>query len=786
MATYNDFFRSATGNVPYPYQQKLVDAVTPFVLDVGTGLGKTEATVLAWLYRLTNAPESAPRRLVYCLPMRSLVEQTRDRIRACFSRLERVGIKTPGVEVVMGGDAADEWLRNPELPYVIIGTQDMLLSRALNRGYGMSRFQWSMAFGALNNDAYWVVDEVQIQGIGAVTATQLQAFREHFGTFHRSEITLASATIDESWFQTADFTLGDRPRVNLTGEDITDPDVQRIIAAAKRIEQATAYEPKEVAAIARERHRAGTRTLIVVNRVARAQEIYRQLKRDGDETELVLLHSRFRPDDRAKHAKALLADVDASGPGRIIVATQVVEAGVDVSAATLITDVAPWSSIVQRFGRCNRRGTDANAVCLWLDGGAPKKGDAQPYEADDLTDARQLLIDLQGKSAAPIDLPKRPIPLRKGLVIRKPEFLDLFDTSSDMAGHDVDVSPYIRDADDVAVSLFWRADPPDAGDVPQRDELCSAPVSLVRDLLKSLRASGHGSDIRIANLFASDPDRAWTDLHGNELRPGVMIWLRSDVGWYDSEVGFAKIQQHVQPVEHEHTAELSEVCPTADSDTLSELGVAVSLTRHAQDTRRHAGALADAVALPESAAAITVTAALHHDTGKAHKIFQDTMRRANPGEGNGEAVWAKGVHSARHERRGFRHELPGALAYLHAHDGETTADVIAYLIAAHHGKLRVAAQQMPYETSCDPFQLFGVREGEILPEVDLGGETVVPAVTLSLAAFKVGSADGSRSWIDRTIALRDSASFGPFRLAYLELLVRIADWRASEEEARCR
>ena len=785
MPNYNDFFRVATGNAPYPYQQKLADAA-PRVLNVATGLGKTEATVLAWLYRLTNEPDNSPRRLIYCLPMRSLVEQTADRIRDCFNRLAGIGINTPGVDIVMGGDVADEWLRNSELPYIVIGTQDMLLSRALNRGYGMSRFQWPMAFGALNNDAYWVIDEVQLQGIGAVTATQLQAFRKRFGTFHRTEITLASATIDETWFETADFTLNGASRLSVSSEDMANPNAQKIIAAAKRIECAKAYEPKEIAATAREWHRPGTRTMVVVNRITRAQEVYKNLKSERGDAELILLHSRFRPGDRATHAQALLADVDPSGPGRIIVSTQVVEAGIDVSAATLITDVAPWSSLVQRFGRCNRRGDDPSAKCIWLDGGEPTDKGSRPYDAHDLAAARHLLNDLEGGSAAPADLPNRPIPLRTGLVIRKPEFLDLFDTSQDLSGHDVDVSPYIRDADDVAASLFWRDEPPNATDVPQREELCPAPLSAVRDLIKTARAGGHGADVRIANQFGKDADNSWTQLHESEIRPGIILWLRSDVGWYDSELGFGKVQRYVAPVDRETTAEFSEVCPTTNSDTLSELGVAIPLTQHARDTQRHARELAAAVALSEPTACIVDTAALWHDVGKAHKVFQDTMRRANEGIADGAVVWAKGVRNAHHRRPGFRHELPGALAYLNAHDGEPDADLIAYLIAAHHGKVRVAAQQLPYEASFEPFQLLGTSEGEMLPRVDLGEGTVAPQVTLSLAPFKIGSVDGHPTWVDRTIALRDDASLGPFRLAYLELLVRLADWRASMEEALCR
>jgi hypothetical protein len=48
----------------------------------------------------------------------------------------------------------------------------MLLSRALNRGYGMSRYRWPMHFGLLNNDCLWVMDEVQLMGSGLTTSLQ--------------------------------------------------------------------------------------------------------------------------------------------------------------------------------------------------------------------------------------------------------------------------------------------------------------------------------------------------------------------------------------------------------------------------------------------------------------------------------------------------------------------------------------------------------------------------------------------------------------------------------------
>ncbi|MBV5323351.1 CRISPR-associated helicase/endonuclease Cas3, partial [bacterium] len=80
-------------------------------------------------------------------------------------------------------------------------------------------------------------------------------------------------------------------------------------------------------------------------------------KLNNDGIELRLVHSRFRPAERATWRTDFLCR-EACGPEvkRIIVATQVVEAGVDISAVLLITDLAPWSSLVQRFGRCARWG----------------------------------------------------------------------------------------------------------------------------------------------------------------------------------------------------------------------------------------------------------------------------------------------------------------------------------------------------------------------------------------------------------------------------------------------
>jgi len=133
-------------------------------------MGKTLGVLAAWLWhRLHQQDDHWPRRLIWCLPMRVLVEQTETVVR---DGLERLGILWDGatehsgkvgVHVLMGGaDPGGDWNLFPEECAVLIGTQDMLLSRALNRGYASGRARWPLEFGLLSHDALWVMDEVQL------------------------------------------------------------------------------------------------------------------------------------------------------------------------------------------------------------------------------------------------------------------------------------------------------------------------------------------------------------------------------------------------------------------------------------------------------------------------------------------------------------------------------------------------------------------------------------------------------------------------------------------------
>jgi CRISPR-associated endonuclease/helicase Cas3 len=205
---FDEFFTRVTGYARHDWQARLAGdrACRNRLIRIPTGFGKTAGVTLAWLWnRVHQRDDSWPRRLVLCLPMRTLVEQTE---RSVTEWLDRAGLELRArVHVLLGGLSPSDWHLEPEREAILIGTQDMLLSRALNRGYGSGRARWPMEYGLLNVDCLWVMDEIQLMDVGLATSGQLQAFAnadEQTGKLPRPRRTWwMSATLQRDWLQRA-------------------------------------------------------------------------------------------------------------------------------------------------------------------------------------------------------------------------------------------------------------------------------------------------------------------------------------------------------------------------------------------------------------------------------------------------------------------------------------------------------------------------------------------------------------------------------------------------------
>jgi CRISPR-associated endonuclease/helicase Cas3 len=796
--TFDAFFQTATGNSPYDYQSRLAGgnsgtACRSQLINIPTGLGKTAAVVLAWLWNRVQLENSNwPRRLIYCLPMRTLVEQTEAEVKKWLNAHELVWDDKPenrtrkiGVHVLMGGEDAGEWDIHPEENALLIGTQDMLLSRALNRGYGMSRYRWPMHFGLLNNDALWVMDETQLMGVGVETSAQLDGFR-HDGKMPTISVCPTwwmSATLDDARLATVDHP---KPVTGWPTEMLSDAEKsggrpKALITAPKRLFPAPlALNPStkdgyatQLAAFIKQRHEPGTLTLVVLNRVARAREVYEALAAGKKPLyapeKVALIHSRFRPVDRERHTKLLFGEGD-----RIVVATQAVEAGVDVSARLLITELAPWSSLVQRMGRCNRRADIPNAEVVWVDIQPKDENDdlLRPYSEAELKKSRlaiAALSDASPRALCEVDVEAETI-VRP--VIRRRDLVDLYDTTPDLCGQDLDVSRYIRDGEDSDVQFYWRkveggapsSDEPE----PQRHELCRVSIG---DAAKFFSKKDNLRALRWNPL-----DEKWE--HGGNPRPGAIYFVNAANGGYDDDQGWTGDPKD-KPTAHPPATDADKESYRKDPDTFCHSWQ--MLDKHTSLVVAATDALAAAFALDAKSKAMLHTAALWHDAGKAHDEFQAMLRNGDTSrEGT---LWAKSANKdGRCRRHGFRHELASALAWLLTGPPDAPErDLVAYLIAAHHGKVRLSIRSLPNEpvpSGEDRLFARGVWHGDKLPPVPLG-EITTPSVTLDLSFMKMGEGKHGPSWLARTVALRDR--LGPFHLAYLETILRAADARASRQ-----
>ena len=794
---YRHFFRKCTGKEPFPYQKRLAEGAWPDLIDVPTGLGKTAAIVLAWLWRQLH--DDAPRRLVYCLPMRSLVTQTYEECEKWLKAVRQdFGGVPPSLHMLMGGSVDDSWTDEPERPAILIGTQDQLISRALNRGYTVSPFAWVNPFGLLNNDALWIFDETQVMGVTVETSAQLSALREKIGVIKETHTIWMSATLGQKQIETVDHP---RPEAGwcsatLDGSDYANKVVAQRITAKKKFIKAELEiikergDAKDLADLVCKEHQEGTLTLVIVNRVDRAREVYQAIrKKKSESTKVGLVHSRFRSCDR-KISEDLLKSQTGD---RIIVATQAVEAGVDVDATTMFTELAPWPSLVQRFGRCNRYGErNDTARVFWVDIDVSKTKTALPYDESELEEARQRLEieDVGPGSLSEIEYTP-PSVVRN--ILRRRDLVALFDTSADLSGKHLDVGRFVRDDEDRDVHVYWRK-LETAGDSnkrprptpqvkrPAHNELCRVAFWRFQKFVKNLSSDGEV-------WTWSSAEGAWDQItRPFQIRPGMKILMDPSTGGYHQALGWTgsggdKPGATKNPGGRAHAG-------TGNNFSSENKKQWIELTAHLGHVSDEAGKVAQNLSLRDRWRLALIIAARWHDLGKVHQAFQAMLAGINEEHleekwrGKG-LLWAKSNHSKGScDRRYFRHELVSALAWIQARGAEHTIDdnLVAFLIATHHGKVRLHLRALPNEKppADDPSRRFvrGVHDGDHLPAVTLPGGEVVEAQSIDLSIMEIGP----DCWSERMIGLRDDPALGPFRLAYLEAMLRAADHRASRKE----
>ncbi|MEL6699678.1 MAG: CRISPR-associated helicase Cas3' [Bacteroidota bacterium] len=136
--------------------------------------------------------------------------------------------------------------------------------------------------------------------------------------------------------------------------------------------------------------------LIVSNRVADAQLRFQELKDRFPTIPMMLIHSRYKRQDRKALELQLTEVFNRSSKACIVVSTQVVEVSLDISFDLMITDAAPLDALIQRFGRINRKRTAetiGHYKPIYVLAPPEEEKEAKPYELETIQRSYACLED---------------------------------------------------------------------------------------------------------------------------------------------------------------------------------------------------------------------------------------------------------------------------------------------------------------------------------------------------------------------------------------------------------
>jgi CRISPR-associated endonuclease/helicase Cas3 len=448
---------------PFPWQLELLQRFrhgeVVSSLDIPTGLGKT-AVMAVWLVaRALGAP--LPRRLVYVVDRRAVVDQATEVAEALCawvakerSVADALGLDDRRLPIsTLRGQHVDNraWLEDPSSPAIVIGTVDMVGSRLLFSGYGVSSKMRPYHAGLLGADALVVLDEAHLVPAFEDLLRQVERGVDAFGPNEPSlrglipEFRLLS--LSATGRQT------DAKTLMLSDADRNSPIVKKRLTAKKSLsivdlanvaqaaaphdnknaegadEAATKNKgPKLASALAKQAWEVTTqgsaqvRCLVFCNSRKDATAVAAELRTlaksaTPPEPPIELFVGGRRVKERSQARDALdrlgfLAGTTVNLERSVfLVATSAGEVGVDLDADHMVCDLVAWERMVQRLGRVNRRGDgDAKVVVVVGREPAPSDGTTKALKKSEESNAAKGQLDELTNKLSVLQGEKAPVP----------------------------------------------------------------------------------------------------------------------------------------------------------------------------------------------------------------------------------------------------------------------------------------------------------------------------------------------------------------------------------------
>lgn len=848
-------FTALTGTNPFPWQQSLYErfsrAEIPSAANLPTGLGKT-SVVTIWLIVLLTHSDKVPRRLVYVVNRRTVVDQTTAEVERLRKRLSEmpdllesltklcaVPTDMPLALSTLRGQFADnrEWCSDPARPAVIVGTVDMIGSGLLFSRYACGFKARPHHAALLGQDVLLVHDEAHLEPAFQALLDNIVAEQRRRGEARPLRVLRLSATNRGDTTEDKAITP-----LRLTEADEANEIVRQRIHATKQLRLNAVADEKQLAEklseLALARRDSGRAVLVFARSVETVQKIETAIGRA--KLPVVVLTGTMRGkerDDLTSNAVFLRFLPESSRPANTptptvatvyLVATSAGEVGVNLSADELICDVSTFEGMAQRFGRVNRFGKlsdstidvihpenfkaddpmdEARARTLYLL--RQLNGNASPHALGQLDAAARsdafsplpkirpatdILFDAWAMTSIRGPLPGRPpvapflhgeteweppethVAWRSEVEIITDALAANYPPEELLADFPLKPHELLRDRSDRVQAELEKLVDAAAGNAEMVVWLVDEDGEVVPKHLKALlgkdaQALLHGVTVLLPPAVGGLSERGLLDgklpgsanldvadiLSGPDEKP-----LRCRVSSAEPKVpakhrGLRIVRaidtlRGVEDLDDRPESDLEnrywlwlEAPKSAGAESLRSADESVPLEDHSQDVEEHAQAIVEKLALPEPLARCIILAARFHDFGKRRLYWQR-------GIGNTKAeVWLAKAGpdlTPRPLEERYRHEFGSLL------DAEKEAefrklppdgqDLVLHLIAAHHGRAR---PHYPADESFDP-------------DATLDESQRVAAE------------------VPRRFA-RLQRRFGRWGLAYLESLLRAADYAAS-------
>jgi CRISPR-associated endonuclease/helicase Cas3 len=337
------------GSAPIPFQQRVFDAITAgqsVVLQAPTGSGKTFAALAPFVLGRWGVANGLPaQKLIYSLPLRVLAGSLRGQYQELF---RKIGLQV-SFTTQYSGSTEDPFLDGGD---VVFTTIDQTLSGFIGTPLSLPNRLANVLYGSVLSGAL-VFDEFHLLEPEKSLTTTLHLLKKSPWPVLIMTATMSTVLRQElsRFLNALEIVVGE--------EDI--PRIRSQHETTKHITVESA--PLNGRALA---GHLGTRTLVICNTVKRAQTVYEDLRdeldRRGDTRRRMLLHSRFLPEHRRTKEERLREWFgEGASTHAVLVATQVIEAGLDISCDVMHTEISPIDSFLQRIGRAARFGGEREA-----------------------------------------------------------------------------------------------------------------------------------------------------------------------------------------------------------------------------------------------------------------------------------------------------------------------------------------------------------------------------------------------------------------------------------------